>query len=105
MTFASSRIRAGGRYWSVIRAPNGNKASSMAFVIAAGAKASALLRQPEAGNFPPATCKITTADRLRVYPPGETQPLFVHDAEQVCASGVGRGGVMPVVAGDGSNDG
>src|SRR5262245_39656469 len=37
MTLASSRIFAGGRYCSVTRAPNGDSASSIAFVIAAGA--------------------------------------------------------------------
>jgi hypothetical protein len=72
-------------------------------VIAVHGQASALLRQPEAGNYPPAKCRLTTADRLQVYPPGETHPLFVHDAQQVCASGIGRGGVEPVIAGNGSD--
>jgi hypothetical protein len=70
--------------------------------LAVGGQANALLRQPDAGNFPPASCHMTTADRLRVYPPGNTVPLFVHDATQVCTTSAGRGGIGTMHAGSGS---
>jgi hypothetical protein len=69
--------------------------------LAAGGAAHALLRQPDAGNFPPSACHKTTADRLRVYPPGETNPLFVHDAQQVCSTSAGRTGIGVMLAGSG----
>jgi Protein of unknown function (DUF4232) len=69
--------------------------------LAPGGQANALLRQPEAGNFPPSSCHQTTADRLRVYPPGERKPLFVPDAVQVCSTATGRAGIGPVLAGNG----
>jgi Protein of unknown function (DUF4232) len=68
---------------------------------ASGGEANALLRQPDAGNFPPSACHVTTSDRLKVYPPGETVPLFVHDASQVCKTSAGRTGIGPVLAGNG----
>jgi hypothetical protein len=71
--------------------------------LAPGGAAYSTLRQPNAGNFDAASCQPTTADRLRVYPPGETVALYVHDAAQVCAAktNIGRTGVTPVVAGAG----
>jgi hypothetical protein len=71
-------------------------------VLAVKGKAHSLLRQPDAGNFPAARCHLTTTDRLQVYPPGETHQLFVTDRTQVCATGLGRGGIGPVRAGVGS---
>jgi Protein of unknown function (DUF4232) len=68
---------------------------------AAGGQANALLRQPDPGNFPASSCHVTTADRLKVYPPGETVALFVHDAVQVCTTAAGRTGIGPVLAGNG----
>jgi hypothetical protein len=68
---------------------------------ASGGQANALLRQPDAGNFPPSACHMTTSNRLKVYPPGETVPLFVHDKVQVCTTSSGRAGIGPVLAGNG----
>lgn len=69
--------------------------------LAAGGAANALSRQPDAGNFPTSTCRMKTADRVRVYPPGQTVALFAHDAVQVCSTSVGRTGIGPMLAGDG----
>jgi hypothetical protein len=68
---------------------------------ASGGQANAVLRAPDALNFPPSSCHKTTSDRLRVYPPGETVALFVHDAVQVCTTSAGRNGISPVLAGNG----
>jgi hypothetical protein len=68
---------------------------------ARGGQANALLRQPDPGNFSPSACHATTADRLRVYPPGETHPLFVTDPVQVCSTATGRAGIGPMLAGSG----
>jgi Protein of unknown function (DUF4232) len=68
---------------------------------ASGGQANALLRQPDAGNFPPSACHMTTSNRLKVYPPGETVPMFVHDKVQVCTTSSGRSGIGPVLAGNG----
>jgi hypothetical protein len=69
--------------------------------LAVGGQANALLRQPNPGNFPASACHRTTADRLRVYPPGETVPLFVHDPVQVCSTSAGRTGIGTMQAGNG----
>jgi hypothetical protein len=69
---------------------------------ASGGGASALLRQPNPGNFPPSACQQTTAAKLRVYPPGETVALFLADPAPVCSTKAGRTGVRPLAAGDGS---
>jgi Protein of unknown function (DUF4232) len=71
-------------------------------LLANGGEANALLRMPDPGNFAPSACAVKTADRLRVYPPGETQALFVHDAAQVCSTSVARTGVTPVRSGNGA---
>jgi hypothetical protein len=69
--------------------------------IAAGAAANALSRQPDAGNFPSSVCQPMTSDRVRVYPPNQKTPLFVHDAIQLCSTGKGRTGIGPMLAGNG----
>jgi hypothetical protein len=69
--------------------------------LAAGGAANALSRQPDAGNFPPSACQMKTADRVKVYPPGQTVPLFAHDAVQVCSTAKGRTGIGPMLAGNG----
>jgi uncharacterized protein DUF4232 len=67
----------------------------------AGGAANALSRQPDAGNFPASACNMKTADRVRVYPPNQKQPLFVHDAIQLCSTSQGRTGIGPMLAGNG----
>jgi hypothetical protein len=77
-------------------------ASAVHFVrLKPGGVASAVSRQPNPGNYQPAACRAITADRVRVYPPGETVPLFAHNSVQICSGRVGRTGISPVVAGTG----
>lgn len=78
-----------------------DRGKKQTIIISVGAQANALLRQPDAGNFPPSACHKATAHRLRVYPPGDTAPLFVHDAAKVCSTSAGRTGIGPVMAGNG----
>jgi hypothetical protein len=51
-----------------------------------GGTAVAVLTYANAGAFPDSTCRPTTADRLRVYPPGSTVALLVKDPVLVCAA-------------------
>jgi len=74
----------------------------VAIGIPAGGEAHAVLRLPNPGNFSPSACAVTTADRLRVYPPNQKTPLYVNDAAQVCSTSAGRTGVSPVKAGNGA---
>jgi hypothetical protein len=78
-----------------------DKAAEHTITLAAGGAANALSRQPDAGNFPAAACQMKTADRVRVYPPGQKTPLFAHDAVQVCSTSKGRTGIGPMLAGNG----
>jgi hypothetical protein len=66
-----------------------------------GGSAYTVVREPDADNFPPSACRETTADRLQVYPPGETVQLFVSDHATVCTTNKGRAGILPVRAGTG----
>jgi hypothetical protein len=70
-------------------------------IASSGGAANALSRQPDAGNFPASACQMKTADRVRVYPPGQTVPLFAHDPVQVCSTAKGRTGIGPMLAGNG----
>src|SRR5262249_22502552 len=45
--------------------------------LAPGESAAAVLQIADAYNYPPATCRRTTAAGLRVYPPGETRARTV----------------------------
>jgi hypothetical protein len=67
----------------------------------AGGAANALSRQPDPGNFSPSACQMKTADRVRVFPPGQTVALFAHDAVPVCSTATGRTGIGPMLAGTG----
>lgn len=69
--------------------------------LASGGAAHALLQQPDPGNYQPADCRQATADRLQVYPPGETQPLFVKDRVPVCTTKQARTSVSRVAFGSG----
>jgi hypothetical protein len=54
--------------------------------LAPGGSAHALLQVAVAQNFPPAKCKLTTAHLLKVYPPGQTAPLYVSYTSATCAN-------------------
>jgi hypothetical protein len=70
--------------------------------LASGGAANALLQEPDPGVFTASDCQATQADRLRVYPPGETTPLFLSDTERICTTKAGRTGVQPVEFGSGA---
>jgi Protein of unknown function (DUF4232) len=66
-----------------------------------GGAANALLRSPDPDAFAPSACKPATTRRMRVYPPGETVPLFIRSRGQVCTTAKGRNGIGPMLAGNG----
>jgi Protein of unknown function (DUF4232) len=55
-------------------------------VLAAGGVAHATLRVVQAGNFPAAGCKPVTATELKIFPPGQTDPLYLSFSSPTCAS-------------------
>jgi hypothetical protein len=71
---------------------------SQVVTLAAGATAHATLQLVTAQNFPPSKCKITTAHWLRVYPPGETAPIYLKFKAQVCGGGPHAHGVLSIQA-------
>jgi hypothetical protein len=54
--------------------------------IAPGSSAHALLQVVVAQNFPAATCKLVTAHWLKVYPPGQTHPLYLDYTAATCSN-------------------
>ena len=54
--------------------------------LAAGGTAHAWLQVAQAANYPAATCQPVKAYWLRVFAPGETQPLYVNHAFDACSS-------------------
>jgi hypothetical protein len=67
----------------------------------ASGQASALLHQPDPNNFPSGSCRIAEAQRIRVYPPGQTGALSARFHEQVCSvsGGASRTDVGPLQSG------
>ena len=53
-------------------------------VVKPGASTGALLQVTNAGNLDPSTCDPTTADGLRVYPPGSHASVFVKYPATAC---------------------
>jgi hypothetical protein len=50
-----------------------------------GGQAHALLQVVDAGNYSTADCRPVTAHWLRVYPPGQTRPVYAPFTVRVCA--------------------
>jgi hypothetical protein len=69
--------------------------------LASGHGANALLREPEPGNYPTAACQAATSNRLQVYPPGQTNALFLSYHVKVCTTNAARTGIGPVSFGTG----
>jgi hypothetical protein len=69
--------------------------------LASGESAYATLQLPNPGNFDPSLCNQTTANRLRVYPPDETTPLFIKDKAQICTTAAGRTHIRPLTSAGG----
>ena len=70
--------------------------------LAPSGQASATLKQPDSGAFPRSSCHQKTANRLKVYPPGQKVALFANDTAQVCSTGAGRSEISPVAPGSGA---
>jgi Protein of unknown function (DUF4232) len=92
-----SFVNSGG---SIIGKPSSRDGAVVRTVrLRVGGSASALSRQPDAGNFAPSACRPRTADRIQVFPPGQTVALFAPDAVQVCSTSTGRTGIGPMQPG------
>jgi hypothetical protein len=65
------------------RSPN---ASKVTVTLASHATAHAWLQVAEAGNYPASTCHAVTAKWLKIYPPGNTAPVYVSQSFQACSS-------------------
>jgi Protein of unknown function (DUF4232) len=61
-------------------------AARATITLAPGAVAHALLRVADAQNFPAARCKLVTAHWLKIYPPGQTAPLYLKFTSAACSS-------------------
>jgi len=62
-----------------------NTGKVSAVTLTTGATATASLQIVEAGNFPPATCRMATASGLRVYPPNQTASKVIPFPFQSCS--------------------
>jgi hypothetical protein len=62
-----------------------NTGKVTAVTLGTGATATASLQIVEAGNFPPATCRMVTASGLRVYPPNQTVSKVIPFPFQSCS--------------------
>ena len=54
--------------------------------LAPGQVAHATLQVAQAGNYDPAQCKPVTAHWLRIFPPGQTAPLYVSFTTKACSA-------------------
>jgi Protein of unknown function (DUF4232) len=54
--------------------------------LAAGATAHALLQVAVAQNYPPSRCHLAKVHWLRIFPPGETVPLYVKFNSDTCTA-------------------
>jgi Protein of unknown function (DUF4232) len=61
-----------------------------------GATVHAALQVVIAQNYPPATCDPVTAHRLRVYPPGQTAPLYVSFTAMTCTGSIPGGSTLGI---------
>lgn len=70
--------------------------------LAPGAKANLLLAIHDAGAYSPSACDQTSADWLRIYPPGDYGAVYVQYQAQACAkASLSIMQVSPVSAGTG----
>jgi hypothetical protein len=73
---------------STIGKPAGEDSSTSRELVtlAPGAEASAQLNVVVAQNYPASRCHLARAHWLRVYPPGQTAPLYVKYSSDTCVS-------------------
>jgi len=69
--------------------------------LAPGGVANALLRIVDAGNYPGSRCSMTPTHLLRIYPPNQTAPVYLHYSTQMCAKPVQTLSVTVVQPGSG----
>ena len=55
-------------------------------MLAPGSTVHAELRVTDAQNYPPSTCQPATVNRLRIFPPGQTSPLYISFTAMACTS-------------------
>jgi len=71
--------------------------------VAPGATANALLQVVDALNYPQASCGPTKSTALKVYPPGQTVPVYLPSTSTGCAQPVQIMDIGPVQPGAGSS--
>ena len=71
--------------------------------LATGAAANAVLQIVDALNFGASTCSPTQAAFLRIFPPNQTVPVYLHYSTQMCAKPVQILSVSVVQPGNGGN--
>lgn len=72
--------------------------------LAAGATAHALLQVAVAQNYPPSKCHLAHAHLLKVFPPGQTAPLYVKLSADTCKNtSIRTLAVQTVLPGTGAN--
>ena len=71
--------------------------------LTAGGVANALLRVVDAANYPPSKCAIVPTKSLRIYPPNQTVPVYLHYSTQMCGKPVQTMSVSVVQPGNGGN--
>ncbi len=53
-------------------------------ILTPGSTVHAELRITDAQNYPPSTCQPATVNRLRIFPPGQTSPLYISFTAMAC---------------------
>jgi hypothetical protein len=69
---------------------------SQLITLVPGADAHATLQVVQAANFPAGKCQLVNAHWLKIYPPNQTAPLFLHFSAQACASHAKAVGILNV---------
>jgi hypothetical protein len=69
---------------------------SQLITLVPGAAAHATLQVVNAANFPPGKCQLVMAHWLKIYPPNQTAPLYLHFNAQACASHAKTVGILNV---------
>src|SRR6185369_14311126 len=67
-------------------ATRNSDAPRQSVTLAPGGVAHATLQVVQALNFPPAKCQLTTAHWLKIYPPNQTEPVFLNFTSKTCAA-------------------
>jgi Protein of unknown function (DUF4232) len=70
--------------------------TSQLITLVPGAAAHATLQIADAANFPAAKCQPVMAHWLKIYPPNQTAPLYLHFSTQACASHAKAAGTLNV---------